>query len=91
LDPPGLSARDLLRLTEILEVFVVSTNANRVFSTEEEWSATFEAKNNTKELLVVGVVVGFCRKETAGVEGDGMKTVVIFLGDNHSQGVARGV
>jgi hypothetical protein len=60
LDPAGLAARDLLRFPEILKILMVSADTNRVFSTEKEWMAAFEAKNNTKEFLVMGVVVGFC-------------------------------
>jgi hypothetical protein len=88
LDPPGLAARDFLQFSEVLEVFVVSADMNWMLSTKEEWTATFEAKDHSKELLVMGVVVGFGQKEAAGVESDRVEPVVIFLGDDYSQGVA---
>jgi hypothetical protein len=91
LDPAGLAASDFLRLSEILEVFVVGADANRVLGTEEERATTFEAENNTKELFVVGVVIGFRRKETAGVEGNGMQSVLILLGDDYPESVAGGI
>jgi hypothetical protein len=91
LDPPGLVAHDFLWLLEVLEVFVVSADANRMLGTKEEGMAALETEDDTEELFVVGIVVGFCWKETAGVEGNGMKPVLIFLGDDDSQGIARGV
>jgi hypothetical protein len=62
LDPPGLSARDLLWLAEVLEVFVVGTDTNRVFGTKEERSATLETEDNSKEFFIVGVIIGFRRE-----------------------------
>jgi hypothetical protein len=70
---------------------MVSADTNWVFGTKEELTATFKAKNNTKEFLIMGVVVGFHGQETVGVEGDGMEPVLVFLGDDHSQGVTGSV
>jgi hypothetical protein len=88
LDPPGLPARDLLRLAEILEVFMVGANADGVFGTEEKRATTLETENNTKEFLVMGVVVGFCWEETAGMEGNRVQPVLVFLGDDDPESVA---
>jgi hypothetical protein len=84
LDPVGLAARDLLRFAEILKILVISADTNWVFGTEEERATAFEAKNNAKEFLVVGVVIGFRWEETARVEGDGVEPILVFLGNDHS-------
>jgi hypothetical protein len=91
LDPLGLSARDLLRFAEVLEVFVVGADADRVLSTKEEWAATFETKDDAKEFLIMSVIIGFCREETVRVESNGMKPILVFLGDDYPESVAGGV
>jgi len=45
-DPSGLSAGDLLRLAEVLEIFVVGEDAHRMLRAEEQGSATFETKDH---------------------------------------------
>jgi hypothetical protein len=65
LDPAGLSTSNLLRLAEVLEVFVVGANLNRLCSAEEEGSTTLESEQDGCEFLVVGVVVLFCGEETS--------------------------
>jgi hypothetical protein len=61
LDPASLSASNLLWLTEVLEVLVVSTNLDRLCSSEEQRSTTFKAEQNSCEFLVVGIVILFGR------------------------------
>ena len=60
-DPPGLSARDFLRLAEILQVLVVREDADRVLCAKEEGVPALEAEHYTRELAVVDVVVSFSR------------------------------
>jgi hypothetical protein len=91
LDPAGLAARDFLRLPEVLEVLVIGADANRVLGTEEERATTPEAENNTKELFVVGVIIGFRREKTARVESNGVQPVLILLGDDYPQSVTGGI
>jgi len=45
-DPSGLSAGDLLRLAEVLEIFVVGEDAHRMLCAEEQGSTTFEAEDH---------------------------------------------
>jgi hypothetical protein len=59
LNPVGLSAGNLLRLVEILEILVVGANLNRLCSSEKEGSTTLESKQDGCEFLVVGIVVLF--------------------------------
>jgi hypothetical protein len=61
LDPAGLSASNLLWLTEVLEVLVVSADLDGMCSSKEERSATFESEQDGCEFLVMGVVVLFSR------------------------------
>jgi hypothetical protein len=91
LDPPGLAAHDLLRLAEILEVFMVGVDTNWVLGTEEKRATTLETKDNAKEFLVVGVIIGLRGKETSGVEGDGVEAIIVFLGNDDTQRVARSI
>jgi hypothetical protein len=60
LDPLGLAARDFLWLSEVLEILVVSTDANWMLGTKEEGATALEAEDDTEKFLVVGIVVGFC-------------------------------
>jgi hypothetical protein len=65
LDPAGLSSSNLLRLAEILEVFVVGANLDWLCRAKKEGSATFKPKQDSCEFLVVGVIVLFGREEAA--------------------------
>jgi hypothetical protein len=44
LDPAGLSTSNLLRLAEVLEIFVVGANLDRLCSAEKEGLTTFESE-----------------------------------------------
>jgi hypothetical protein len=59
LDPAGLLTGNLLRLAEVLEVLVICTDLNRVCSSKEERSTTFESEQDGCKFLVVGIVVLF--------------------------------
>jgi hypothetical protein len=61
LDPVGLSASDLLRLSEVLKVFVVSADLDGVHGSKEERSTTFKPEQHGSKFLVMGVVVLFGR------------------------------
>jgi hypothetical protein len=87
LDPPGLAARDLLQLTEILEVFMVGADVDWMLSTEEKQVATLETENDAKKFLIMGVIIGLRREETPGMKGDGVKSILIFLGDDNPKSV----
>jgi hypothetical protein len=91
LDPAGLSASNLLQLAEVLEIFVVGANFNWLCRAKEEGSTTLEAEQDGCEFLVMGIVVLFSQEETAGVEGDGVDSIVELLRDDGSEGVSRGV
>jgi hypothetical protein len=91
LDPPGLMARDLLRLAEILEVLVVGSDTNGVLRTKEERAATLETKDNSKEFLIMGVIVDFRWEETTRMEGNGVKPIIVLLGNDHPEGKTGGV
>jgi hypothetical protein len=55
-----------------------------MLGTEEEWTATFETKDYSEELFVMGIIVGFSWKEAAGVESDWVEPVIVLLGDDYS-------
>jgi hypothetical protein len=58
--PSCLSACDFLRLAEVLEVFVVGPDGNRMVGAQEVGASAFKSINNGSHLLVVDVVVSFC-------------------------------
>jgi hypothetical protein len=59
LNPAGLSASNLLWLTEVLEILVIGTNFDGVCSSKEERLTTLESEENRCKLLVVRVIVLF--------------------------------
>jgi hypothetical protein len=91
LDPVGLSTSNFLRLTEVLEIFVVGANFDGLSSAKEERAATFKSKQDGCEFLIMGIIVLFGGEETAGVEGNGEDTVIELLRDDGSEGISRGV
>jgi hypothetical protein len=88
LDPAGLSTSNLLRLAEILEIFVVGSNLDWLCSTKEEGSTTLESEQDSCEFLVMGVVVLFGGEETSGVEGNWVNSIIKLLRDDGSEGVS---
>src|SRR5260221_10438532 len=45
--PPSLSPCDLLRFTEVLEIFMISEHSDGGFCSQKERTAAFETKDNT--------------------------------------------
>jgi hypothetical protein len=78
-NPSCLSTSNLLRLAEILQIFVVGTDFNGVCGSKKEGATTFESKEDSGEFLVVGVVVLFGGEETVRVEGDRVGSIVKLL------------
>src|SRR5260221_9220357 len=89
LNPSSLLSSDLLGLTEVLEVLVVSEDPDLVFSSEKQSSAALESKDDPCEFLVMHIVVLFRGEKASGVEGDGVHPVLVFLGNDDAQGVPR--
>jgi hypothetical protein len=57
--PSGLPTSDLLRLVEVLEVFMICLNMNGMVSAKEVGAATFEPIYDGGHLFVMDVVVPF--------------------------------
>jgi hypothetical protein len=64
LDPAGLMASNLLRLAEVLEVFMVGANLDQLCCTKKEGSTTLKPEQDSCKFLVMGVIVLFGREET---------------------------
>ena len=90
-DPAGLAARYFLGFPEILQVFMVGEDAHGMLHAEEQGTTTFEAKDYASQFSVVDVIVPFRREETTRVEGDGVHSIIVLLGDNYTQGITRSV
>jgi hypothetical protein len=58
--PSGLSACDFLRLAEVLEIFVISSDSNRMVGVEEVGVSTFESVDNGSHFFIVDIIVLFC-------------------------------
>ena len=59
---------------------MVGFHVDQVFSTEEQRASTFEAKDNSSEFFIMGVIVALGREETARVESNGMYAILMLLG-----------
>jgi hypothetical protein len=60
LHPSGLPAHNFLRLAEILEIFVVGSDGDKVVGAKEVGAPTFKSIDNGSHLFVMDVVVSFC-------------------------------
>jgi hypothetical protein len=58
--PSGLPACNLLGLKEILEVFMIGSDGDWVFGTEEVRAGAFESVDDGGHFLVMDIVVSFC-------------------------------
>src|SRR5260221_14189123 len=90
-NPPSLSPSDLLGLSEILEVLVVSEDPDWVFRAEKQGATTLESEDDSCEFFIMNIIVLFCREKASGVEGDGVHPVLMLLGNDNAQGVPRRV
>ena len=88
-DPMGLLARDFMGLMEVLEVFVVSMDLNRISSAKEEGSSHLEAKEDCSKFFVISIIIAFCREKTSAIKANGINTIVKSLSNNCSKGIAR--
>jgi hypothetical protein len=59
LHPSGLFAHDLLRLVEILEVFVISSDGDGMIGTKEVKVCAFESIYNGGHFFIVDIIVSF--------------------------------
>jgi len=89
LNPSSLLSSHLLQFVEILKVFVIGEDLDRVLHTQEEGASTFKRKDNAGEFLVIDIVVLFSREEAMRVEGNWMYAVLVFLYNDHTKGIAR--
>jgi hypothetical protein len=89
--PSGLPACDLLRLAEVLEIFVVGSDGNWMVGTKEVGACTLESIDNGGHFLIVDIVVSFCWQEGAGMKGDGVSFIIKLLADDGPEGEVRGI
>jgi hypothetical protein len=64
-NPSCLMTSNLLGLAEVLKVFVISANLNRVCSAQVQRVTTFKPEDYSGELFIVRVVVLFGREEAS--------------------------
>src|ERR1700759_95726 len=77
--PASLSAIEITRRHEVLQVLVVSTNVDRVIRTFEEMTPFFKCANNSEHFLVVNLVIPFYRAQSTRVKSNWMP-LIIFRG-----------
>ena len=90
-NPVGLSTRDLLRLVEVLKVFVISVNLNRFGSTKKEWLSHFEAKEDSSKFFIMGIIVAFSGEEALTIETNRVDAIFKSLGNDGAQRITRGI
>ena len=73
--PACLPAINLLWLMEILEVLMVSANADSVFCSEEEGATALKAIDYHSKFFIMRIIVVLGGQEVARVEGNGVNTV----------------
>ena len=61
--PPCLVTIEVLCLTEVCQVFMIYEDLDREGRSVEVVPPGFQGTDNCKELLVVNVIVSFCRDE----------------------------
>ena len=88
-NPASLSARDLTRITEVLKVFVVSTDSDCMSSTEKQRTTAFKTKNHSGKFLIMSIVVLLRRQQTSGMEGNWVNAILKLLSNNYSKSIAR--
>ena len=62
---------------------------DRVFSSEEEGSAAFKAEHHSCEFFVMNIIVLLGWEQASGVECDGVYSILVFLGNDHSKSISR--
>jgi hypothetical protein len=76
---------------EVLEVFVVGSNNDRVIGTQEVGVATFKSVDNGSHLFIMDVIVSFCWEEGMEVEGDRVSSICELLTNDCSKGKVGGI
>ena len=87
-----MTARKHFSHGKILEILVVGNNVDSEFGTLKVMTPDFEAFEDGKKLLVVGVIVALSVGEGTGVEGDWVDvTIGSDGGNNAGQGIVRSI
>ena len=87
-NPACLTSRHLLWFAEILKVFVIRQDFDRVLSSKEEGSSAAKAEYYAGEFSIVNIIVLFGREQASGVECNWVHSIFVFLGNDHSKGVS---
>ena len=77
--PSCLSARQLLWLVEVCEIFMVGEEGYWVDHALEIVSPMIQGVDNSKEFPIINVIISFCRSEHLRKIGTGVKVSVIIL------------
>ena len=64
--PPSLSTIQVVRLSEVSQVFVVRKDVDRGGGAKEVVEPGVEGSHNSKQLPVIDIVVAFCRAKRLG-------------------------
>ena len=90
--PSCLSARQFLWLAEVHEIFMVSEEDYQVAHALEIMSPMIQGVDNSKEFLVIDIIVPLCRGEHLRKICTGMKvSITIFLHENSSTSQERSI
>jgi len=73
--PARLSAINVLWLTEILEILMVSTNTDSMFCSKDERVTALKPIDDRSEFFIMRIIVAFGGKEVTRMEGNGVNAV----------------
>ncbi|KAF8623812.1 hypothetical protein AX17_007283 [Amanita inopinata Kibby_2008] len=79
LGPAGLAAGEELGSGEILQVFVVSEDLNRITGAFQVAAPLFKHFIDREELFVMSIIIELGRSEGAGVERDRVEVAIIAV------------
>ena len=90
--PTCLAAVEVLRLTEVRQVFVICEDLDGKWGSMEVVPPGFQGMDDGEELLVIDVIILFCGDERLGEIGTGVPiTVSVSLEENSTRGIFRGI
>jgi hypothetical protein len=90
--PMSLSSIEVMRFAEVGEVFMVSEDLNRERGASEVLLPGLESSDDSKEFLIIDIIVSFSRDEGLGEIRTGVPvTIRISLEEDCTSGILRGI
>ena len=75
----SLPSDQLFAFYKVDKGFMICEDLYRDFSTLQVWSLIFKAMNDYQQLLVIDLIIAFCRYEVLTKEGHRVQQVIVFI------------